>query len=224
MEPGRAAPGGRRRAPPPQVSLGVGFLLGLGCSSQVPFPRPGGPEGQASGRRWKEPRIWEGAEVSVLAGAGGHRLTPAAPRRSRSLPPPPSAWTEHDPQGPMRPEGRGGVGQVSVCLSLPATPGETGMACCLGDVICRSEKMTQGCPATSTCGALALSCPRWWGWGRPISSEVSAAGALLPLPPPPDAGPAVQRQHPAAGLCKYLLGCPGCLIWGCCYITGEARR
>lgn len=46
------------------------------------------PQGQASGRRWKEPRVWEGAEVSVLAGAGGLRPTPAAPRRSRSLPRP----------------------------------------------------------------------------------------------------------------------------------------
>lgn len=55
----------------------------------------------------------------------------------------------HVPTGAGAAGGTGRGGRVSVCLSLPATPGETGVGCCLGDVICHLEKTTQGHPAAS---------------------------------------------------------------------------
>lgn len=84
-----------------------------------------------------------------------------------------------------------------MCLSLPTTLGKTGVACSLGDMICRLEKTTQGRLAASHGGALGPELPQMVGVEPSyfLGSE-RAAGALLFAPPSP---PATKGQlHRAA--------------------------
>lgn len=107
--PGGGAPSPglpRGRVPP---GTGVQLPGSPPSAGQALRARPPGGGGRSPGFG-TEPRS------SVLAGAGGPRLTLSSSEEARSLPPPPSARTKHDPQGPVWLEGHGGSRCASVYL------------------------------------------------------------------------------------------------------------